>query len=73
MVCTGPDIAYAVRVVSQFMMNLEAQCNAVKWIVRYLKGTFRAFLSFGSTMYCKALQMHIMMVMQFIGSLLLIT
>jgi ATP-binding cassette subfamily B (MDR/TAP) protein 1 len=49
MVCTRPDIAYAVGVVSQFMTNLgEAHWNAVKWILRYLKGTSRSCLRFGS-------------------------
>jgi ATP-binding cassette subfamily B (MDR/TAP) protein 1 len=38
MVCTRPDIAYEVGVVSRFMTNPgEAHWNAVKWILRYLK------------------------------------
>ena len=49
MVCTRPDIAYAVGVVSRFMTNPgEAHWNAVKWILRYLKGTSRSCLCFGS-------------------------
>ena len=49
MVCTRPDIAYAVGVVSRFMTNPgEAHWNAVKWILRYLKGTSRSFICFGS-------------------------
>ena len=49
MVCTGPDISYAVGVVSRFMINPgETHWNAVKWILRYLKGTSRSCLCFGS-------------------------
>nr|KYP65207.1 Retrovirus-related Pol polyprotein from transposon TNT 1-94 [Cajanus cajan] len=39
MVCTRPDIAHAVRVVSGFMSNLgRKHWEAVKWLLRYLKG-----------------------------------
>jgi ATP-binding cassette subfamily B (MDR/TAP) protein 1 len=49
MVCTRPDIAYAVGIVSRFITNPgEAHWNAVKWILRYLKGTSRSCLRFGS-------------------------
>jgi ATP-binding cassette subfamily B (MDR/TAP) protein 1 len=49
MVCTRSDISYAVGVVSRFVTNPgEAHWNAVKWILRYLKGTFRSCLCFGS-------------------------
>lgn len=35
-----PDIAYAVHSVSRFNDNLgEPHCEAVKWIMRYIKGT----------------------------------
>jgi hypothetical protein len=48
MVCTRPDIAYAVGVVSRFMTNPgEAHWHVVKWILRYLKGTSRSSLCFG--------------------------
>lgn len=40
MVCTRPDIAQAVGVVSRFMGDLGKQhWEAVKWVLRYLKGT----------------------------------
>ena len=40
MVCTRPDIGYAIGVVSRFMSNPgKEHWNAVKWILRYLKGT----------------------------------
>ena len=40
MVCNRPDIGYAVGVVSRFMSNPgKEHWNAVKWILRYLKGT----------------------------------
>jgi ATP-binding cassette subfamily B (MDR/TAP) protein 1 len=49
MVCARPDIPYAVGVVSRFMKNPgEAHWNAVKWILRYLKGNSRSCLCFGS-------------------------
>ena len=40
MVCTRPDIAHAVRAVSRFMSDSgEQHWEAVKWILRYLRGT----------------------------------
>ena len=48
MVCTRPDIAQAVGVVSRFMSNPGKQhWDAVKWILRYLKGTSDFTLCFG--------------------------
>ena len=48
MVCTRPDIGYAVGVVSRFMSNLGREhWVAVKWILRYLKGTSSVCLRFG--------------------------
>ncbi|KAL9266853.1 Retrovirus-related Pol polyprotein from transposon TNT 1-94-like protein, partial [Drosera capensis] len=48
MVCTRPDIAHAVGVVSRFLSNPGKQhWEAVKWILRYLKGTSKLCLSFG--------------------------
>ena len=36
-VCTGPDLAYAVSTVSKFMSNSGKQhWEAVKWVLRYL-------------------------------------
>ncbi|GJR19775.1 retrovirus-related pol polyprotein from transposon TNT 1-94 [Tanacetum coccineum] len=47
MVCTRPDIAHVVRVVSKFMSNLEREhWEAVKWLLHYLKGTSKATLYF---------------------------
>ena len=49
MVCTRPDIAHAVGVVSRFLSNPgKEHWNAVKWIMRYLRGTSKMCLSFGS-------------------------
>ena len=46
MLCTRPDIAYAVGVVSR---NLRRQhWEAVTWIMRYLRGTSNLKLTFGS-------------------------
>jgi hypothetical protein len=42
MVCTRPDLAHAVSVVSKYMSNSGKQhWNAVKWIFRYLKRYYR--------------------------------
>jgi ATP-binding cassette subfamily B (MDR/TAP) protein 1 len=49
MVCTRPDIAHAVGVVSRFLSNPRKQhWEAVKWILRYLRGTSNLCLSFGN-------------------------
>lgn len=49
MVCTRPDIAHAVGVVSRFMSNPgKEHWAAVNWILRYLRGTSRVSLCFGS-------------------------
>ena len=49
MVCTRPDIAQAVGVVSRFLSNPGREhWNAVKWILRYLKGTSKQCLCFGN-------------------------
>lgn len=48
MVSTRPDIAHAVGVVSRFMSDPgKAHWEAVKWILRYLKGTSDYVLCFG--------------------------
>eukprot|EP00253_Pinus_taeda_P035284 PITA_35284 len=48
MVCARPDIAYSVGVVSRFLANPGKQhWQAVKWILRYLKGTNHYCLCFG--------------------------
>ena len=40
MVCTRPNIAQAILVVSKYMVNQgKEHWNVVKWILRYLKGT----------------------------------
>ena len=47
MVCTRPDLAYAVSTVTRFMSNPEKQhWEAVKWVLRYLRGTARLGLVF---------------------------
>ena len=50
MVCTRPDIAHVVGVVSRFMHNTgKTHWVAVKWILRYLRGTINAALCFGGS------------------------
>lgn len=40
MVCTRPDVAHGVGVISRFMGNLRREhWNVVKWLLRYLSGT----------------------------------
>nr|KYP53356.1 Retrovirus-related Pol polyprotein from transposon TNT 1-94 [Cajanus cajan] len=47
MVCTRPDLAYAVSMVSRYMHNPgKDHWSAVKWIFRYLKGTSNIGLVF---------------------------
>ena len=49
MVCTRPDLAHAVSVVSRFMSNPgRAHWEAVKWILRYLNGTKDICLVYGA-------------------------
>ena len=39
MVCSMPDLAYAVSIVSRFMANPKKQhWEVLKWVLRYLKG-----------------------------------
>ncbi|KAK1413090.1 hypothetical protein QVD17_34841 [Tagetes erecta] len=48
MVCTRPDLAYGVSVVSRYLSNPgKAHWEGVKWILRYLKGTADHGLVFG--------------------------
>jgi hypothetical protein len=47
MVCTRPDIVHVVGVVSRYMGNPRKQhLEAVKWILRYLRGTSNISLCF---------------------------
>jgi hypothetical protein len=49
MVCTRPDIGYAVGAVSRFLSNPgKEHWSVVKWILRYLKGTANKCLCFGN-------------------------
>ena len=48
MICTPPDIAQAVSVVSRYMSYIgKAHWQTVKWIFRYLRGTSNCCLEFG--------------------------
>ncbi|XP_019418558.1 PREDICTED: uncharacterized protein LOC109329342, partial [Lupinus angustifolius] len=48
MICTRPDIAQAVSVVSRYMASPgKVHWKAVKWIMRYLKGTMDIGLLYG--------------------------
>ncbi|KAH9657298.1 Integrase catalytic domain-containing protein [Citrus sinensis] len=48
MVCTRPNIAYSVGLVSRFMGNPgKSHWDAAKWTLRYLKGTSESNILFG--------------------------
>lgn len=48
MVCTRLVIAHAVGVVSRFLSNLgKEHWHAIKWILKYLRGTSKVCLRFG--------------------------
>jgi hypothetical protein len=48
MICTRPDLSYAVSMVSRYMANPgKEHWKAVQWIFRYLKGTADLCLHFG--------------------------
>jgi hypothetical protein len=50
MVCTRLDIAHAVGVVSRYMNNPgKEHWEAVKWILRYFRGTSTHALCFGGS------------------------
>ena len=50
MVCTRPDIAHAVGVVSRYMNNPgKEHWMVVKWILRCLRGTTSQALCFGGS------------------------
>ena len=49
MVCTRPNIAHVVGVVNSFLSNPRKEHWAiVKWILKYLKGTSKTCLCFGT-------------------------
>nr|GEW78269.1 retrovirus-related Pol polyprotein from transposon TNT 1-94 [Tanacetum cinerariifolium] len=49
MVCTRPDIAYAVSIVSRYLANPgKNHLKAVKWILKYLRGTANVGLIYGT-------------------------
>ncbi|KAG8490786.1 hypothetical protein CXB51_014006 [Gossypium anomalum] len=50
MVCSRPDLSYAVSAVSRYMANPgKEHWKAVQWILRYLRGTTDVCLQFGRT------------------------
>ena len=53
MVCTRPDITHVVGVVSRFLANSgKGHWVAVKWIIRYLKGTSKLSFALGVKNQC---------------------
>ena len=52
MVCTRPIIAHVVGFVSRYMSHPRTKhWNAIKWILRYLRGTSSNCLNFEGTYY----------------------
>ena len=50
MICTRPDLAYAVSMVSRYMANPgKEHWKAVQWVFRYLSGTRYHCLCFGTS------------------------
>ena len=50
MVCTRPDIAHVVEVVSRYTENSgKEHWEVVKWLLRYLRGTSSTSLCFGKS------------------------
>ncbi|KAL4590248.1 hypothetical protein LXL04_003174 [Taraxacum kok-saghyz] len=50
MICTHPDLAYAVSMVSRYMANPRKEhWKSVQWIFRYLRGTSSMCLHFGQS------------------------
>ncbi|CAM8982734.1 unnamed protein product [Rhodiola kirilowii] len=50
MVCTRPDLAHCVSMISRFMSKPgKAHWNAVKWVLIYVKGSLDKGLMFGTT------------------------
>ncbi|KAM6555743.1 hypothetical protein CsatB_002762 [Cannabis sativa] len=50
MVCTRPDIAYAMSIVSRFIADPgEKHWDALKWIMRYIKGTLDLGLTYSKS------------------------
>ena len=61
MVSTLPNIAHAVGTVRRYLSNLgKSHWNVVKWILRYLRGTFKLCIRFGglNLLSLKAFQMR---------------
>ena len=50
MVCTRPNTTHIVGVISRYMSHLGVEhWNAVKWILKYLRGTSNKCLHFGGS------------------------
>lgn len=48
MVCTKPDVAFGIGVVSRYMGNIgKSHWEVVKWILKYLNGTMNHGIMFG--------------------------
>ena len=64
MICTRPNIAQAIRVVSRYMANPGREhWNTIKRILRYIKGTSDAALCYGgSELLSEVILIHILLV-----------
>lgn len=56
MICTRPDLAHVVSVVSKFMTEpVLAHLEALKWILRYLNGSLNSCLLYQRKTYFKSI------------------
>lgn len=56
MVCTRPDLAHCMSVISRFMANPGMQhWKAVKWVMRYIKGSLSYCLTYTKNLDCDKL------------------
>lgn len=54
MVCTRPDLAYAVSIVSRYLANPgKEHWQAAKWIFRYLNGSIQVGFVFGKNKHAQ--------------------
>ena len=52
MVCSRPDLAHAVSIISRFMEDPgSAYWEAMKWTLRYLNGSLKAGLRYKKTLH----------------------
>jgi len=47
MICSILDLSYTISIVSQLMAHMDqVHCQALKWVLRYLKGSLKGSLKY---------------------------